>query len=132
MYIRRLRRSGRILNVLCICDALHDLVPFVKFKKLKKHPWRSFSRFSNCTNGNKSCNASHLQFSSCSGGSRFKFERWPEKHNCFTHKICNKSEDHNTNLQLILPKIYRRVFYKRAYLKSWSAFLSSSSSSSIS
>ena len=23
------------------CDALHDLVPFVQFKKREKHPWRS-------------------------------------------------------------------------------------------
>ena len=30
-----------------ICDALHDLVPYVQFKKLEKHPWRSvnFSKF---------------------------------------------------------------------------------------
>ena len=50
---------------------LRDLVPFVQFKKREKHPWRSvtfsnftesntppwvffFSRFLNCTNGNKS------------------------------------------------------------------------------
>ena len=24
-----------------ICDALHDFVPFVQFKKCEKHPWRS-------------------------------------------------------------------------------------------
>ena len=24
-----------------ICDVLHDLVPFVQFRKRKKHPWRS-------------------------------------------------------------------------------------------
>ena len=48
-----------------ICDALHDLVPFLQFKKREKHPWRSatllkvtllherFSRFLNCTNGTK-------------------------------------------------------------------------------
>ena len=24
-----------------ICGALRDLVPFVQFKKLEKHPWRS-------------------------------------------------------------------------------------------
>ena len=24
-----------------ICGALHDLVPFVQFKKHEKHPWRS-------------------------------------------------------------------------------------------
>ena len=23
------------------CGALHDLVPFVRFKKREKHPWRS-------------------------------------------------------------------------------------------
>ena len=66
-----------------ICGALHDLVPFVQFKKREKHPWRSFefskvaglkpatllkltlhhgcfSRFSNCKNGIKSPNASDL------------------------------------------------------------------------
>ena len=69
--------------LLHICDALRDLVPFVQSKKLEKPPWRSvnfkrvagfkpstllkltllhecFSRFLNCTNGTKSCNASHL------------------------------------------------------------------------
>ena len=25
----------------CICDALRDLVPFIKFKKREKHTWRS-------------------------------------------------------------------------------------------
>ena len=24
-----------------MCDALHDLVPFVQFKKGEKHPWMS-------------------------------------------------------------------------------------------
>ena len=24
-----------------VCGALHDLVPFVQFKKREKHPWRS-------------------------------------------------------------------------------------------
>ena len=24
-----------------ICGALHDLVPFIQFKKRQKHPWRS-------------------------------------------------------------------------------------------
>ena len=24
-----------------ICDAMHDLVPFVQFKKRENHPWRS-------------------------------------------------------------------------------------------
>ena len=62
-------------NNIHICDALHDLVPFVQFKKHKKHPWWSvnfskvaccfallkvtllhecFSRFLKCTNGTKS------------------------------------------------------------------------------
>ena len=27
----------------CICDALRDLVPFVKFKKREKYPWRSIT-----------------------------------------------------------------------------------------
>ena len=66
-----------------VCDALSDLVPFVQFKKCKKHPWRSasfskvvgfypatlltgtrlhecFSRFLNSINGSKSRNASQL------------------------------------------------------------------------
>ena len=66
-----------------ICSALHDLVPFVQFKKREKHPWRSvtfskvaglkpatllkltllnrcFPRFLNCTNGTKSHNAPHM------------------------------------------------------------------------
>ena len=29
-----------------ICDVLRDLVPFVQFRKLEKHPWRSVT-FSN-------------------------------------------------------------------------------------
>ena len=24
-----------------MCDASHDLVPFVQFKKREKHPWKS-------------------------------------------------------------------------------------------
>ena len=50
-----------------ICDALRDLVPFVQFKKREKYPGRSVtkintppwvgSRFLNCANGTKSCNA---------------------------------------------------------------------------
>ena len=66
-----------------ICGALRDLVPFVKFKKCGKHPWRSvnfsrvagfkpatlpkltllhgfFSRFLNCKNGTKSRNAPQM------------------------------------------------------------------------
>ena len=66
-----------------ICDALHNLVPFVQFKKREKRPWRivnfgkvvglnpatllkltllhgCFSRFLNCTNGTKSRNAPHM------------------------------------------------------------------------
>ena len=68
-----------------ICGALHDLIPFVQFKKRKKHPWRNinfskvagfkpatlleltllhgyFSRFLNFTNGTKSRNSSHILF----------------------------------------------------------------------
>ena len=61
-----------------ICDALRDLVSFVQFKIVKKHPRRSvtfskaadfskvtllhgcFSRFLYCTNGTKSRKASHM------------------------------------------------------------------------
>ena len=56
---------------------LHELVPFVQFKKHEKHSWRSvtfskvarlkvtllhgcFSRCLNCTSGTKSRNASHV------------------------------------------------------------------------
>ena len=64
-----------------LCDALRNLVPFVQFKKHEKHLLRSatfskaasslqlylnvtllhgcFSRHQNCTNGTKSCKASH-------------------------------------------------------------------------
>ena len=31
----------RIFSYLRICDALHDLVPFVEFKPHEKRPWRS-------------------------------------------------------------------------------------------
>ena len=57
-----------------ICDALHDLVPFVQFKKREKHPWRSvtlvtrinsppwvFFKFFNIRNGTKLCKASQMQ-----------------------------------------------------------------------
>ena len=69
---------------ICIGDALHDLVPFVQFKKRGKHSWRSvtfskvtgfslrlyrsntppwvFSRFLNCTNDTKSRNASRMYY----------------------------------------------------------------------
>ena len=58
---------------------MRDLVPFIQFKKPKKHPRRNdtfsqsatllkvtllhwcFSRFLNCTNGTKSRNASHIK-----------------------------------------------------------------------
>ena len=75
-----------------ICDALHNLVPFVQFKKRKKHPWMSFIfsrteaynfiesktppwvffKFLNCTNDIKSRNLSHIvmkHFPAC--GKRF-------------------------------------------------------------
>ena len=66
-----------------VCGALHDLVPLVKFKKRKKHPWRSatfscrlkpatllkvalihgfFSHFLNCAHGTKSRNAPHVYY----------------------------------------------------------------------
>ena len=60
-----------------VCDALHDLIPFVQFKKPEKHPQRSvtfskatllkvallygcFSRFLNCTSDNKLPKTSHI------------------------------------------------------------------------
>ena len=62
-------------NIKNICEALRDLVPFVQFKKLKKHPWRSvtfgtrnntppgcFLRFLNCSDCTKSHNTSHINF----------------------------------------------------------------------
>ena len=56
-----------------IWGPLHDMVPFVQFKKHEKHPWKNvafikvagsllhlrFSRFLNYTNGTKSRNLSH-------------------------------------------------------------------------
>ena len=59
-----------ILKYYCgiICDALHDLVPFVQFKKCEEHPtllksdtppWAFFT-FCNCTNGFKLRKASHF------------------------------------------------------------------------
>ena len=33
--------SSEAIELKLICDALHDLVPFVQFKKREKHPWRS-------------------------------------------------------------------------------------------
>ena len=61
------------------CDALRNLLPFVRFKKREKQPWKSvifkpvtllkitllhgyFSRFLNFTNSTKSRNASHICF----------------------------------------------------------------------
>ena len=64
--------------LLLICDALHDLVLFVQFKKREKHPaglfkyvksatllkltllHGCFSRFLNCTNSIKSRKAPHI------------------------------------------------------------------------
>ena len=61
------------------CDALRGLVPFAQFKKHKKNPWKNvsfskvatllkltpfhgcFSRFLDCTNGTKLCNASQME-----------------------------------------------------------------------
>ena len=52
-----------------LCDALHDLLTFVQFKKREKHPWKSvtfiyssmgvFHVFLTCANGTKSSKASH-------------------------------------------------------------------------
>ena len=64
-------------NFFCIYDELHDLVPFVQFKKREKHPrtnvtfskaagWSIppspcvFFTFLNCADGTKSYNASHI------------------------------------------------------------------------
>ena len=73
----------QILSLLLIWDALHDLVPFVQFKKCEKRPWKSvtfskaaglsvtflkvtllygcFSWFLNCTYGTKSRKTSHIE-----------------------------------------------------------------------
>ena len=35
---------GKFLSAFGLsCDALHDLVPFIQFKKREKHPWRSIT-----------------------------------------------------------------------------------------
>ena len=74
--------SNHINQVLTLCDAFRDLIPFVQFEKREKDPWRSvtfykvagclqfsksntpscffFSRFSNCTDRTKMCKASHI------------------------------------------------------------------------
>ena len=75
LYQRHLWKSWIELLVFEIRGALRYLVSFVQFKKREKHPWRSVtfnklkvsflhrccSRFLNCINGSKSCNASHNQ-----------------------------------------------------------------------
>ena len=73
-------KKRNIVSISCkICDLLHDLVPFVQFKKrenthggvllLDLKPatlqkvalvYGCFSRFLNCANGTKSRNASHM------------------------------------------------------------------------
>ena len=78
-----MHRTGRVNNsvfIVCLKQvddtsdlflemwALHDLVPFVQFKKREKYPWRKkatllhecFSRFLNCTNGTKSRKTSQM------------------------------------------------------------------------
>ena len=68
------------MNLCCsvtekICEALPDLIPFVKFKKHEKHSWGSptfskaagfshmcFSRFLNCENGAKTGKITHIMF----------------------------------------------------------------------
>ena len=32
--------SYKYISFIFICGALHDLVPFLQFTKLEKHPWR--------------------------------------------------------------------------------------------
>ena len=52
--------SNHVSNFCNIWDAFCDLIPFVQFKKLEKHPcWSVFSHL--CTNGNKSRKASHIK-----------------------------------------------------------------------
>ena len=60
--------SVSISTKISTCNALHDLVPFVQFKKREKHPTLlkvtllhgCFSRFLNYTNGTKSLKAPHI------------------------------------------------------------------------
>ena len=53
-----------VTHSLTISDALHDLVPFVQFKRRKNTQVTllhgCFSRFLNCTNDTKSCKAAHV------------------------------------------------------------------------
>ena len=37
------KMGSLVLLLLSIFDVLRDLVPFVQFKKRKKHPWRSIT-----------------------------------------------------------------------------------------
>ena len=59
-------------NVVVVCDALRDLVPFVQLKNREKHPWRTatlikvillqgcLTRFLSCANGTTSRKKSHF------------------------------------------------------------------------
>ena len=71
---KKKRSTSKCIPKTLICGSLRDLVPFIQFIKCEKHPWRTvtfrevagwtllhvtilfryFSRFSNCTNVNKS------------------------------------------------------------------------------
>ena len=42
-FVGVMKSSGVFGALSNICDALHNLVPFVQFKKREKHPWRSFT-----------------------------------------------------------------------------------------
>ena len=39
--ILKITGNDKITDQLYICDPLRDLLQFVKFKKLEKHPWKS-------------------------------------------------------------------------------------------
>ena len=68
-----------------ICDALHDLVPFVKFKKhhFEKHPWRSvnFRKVAGSLNFNKINTPPWVFFKMVF----FKFYKWYQIALCITY-----------------------------------------------
>ena len=77
--------GGHLDDLLHICDALRDLVPFVQFKKREKYPWRSitFSKVVGFTFNFTKSYASPLVFFTF-----FKLYKWCQIAERTTCKIC--------------------------------------------
>ena len=67
-----------------ICDVLHDLVPFVQFRKRKKHPWRSvtFSKVAFNEQDMFYCHFDKTQARKKNQGTKEKELLW----NCIAHR----------------------------------------------